>query len=113
MSMKCELPSLLWMVACLGPCLAAAAACGPAAAAGPPGRSLADDVAFQRAHTKILVLDDARDLAARLQDAGVEVRLQVWDGMIHVFQQFPDHLPEAREAIGDLGEFLGSKLGRA
>jgi monoterpene epsilon-lactone hydrolase len=59
------------------------------------------------------VLDDARDLAARLQDAGVEVRLQVWDGMIHVFQQFPDHLPEAREAIGDLGEFLGSKLGRA
>jgi hypothetical protein len=32
MSMTCELPSLLWIVTCLGPCLAAAAAFGPAAA---------------------------------------------------------------------------------
>jgi len=59
MSMKCELPSLLWIVTCLGPCLAAAAL-GPAAAAGPPRRSFADDVAFLRTHTKILVLADER-----------------------------------------------------
>jgi hypothetical protein len=63
MSMKCELPSLLWMVACLGPCLAAAAACGPAAAAGPPARPFADDVAFLGQHTKILVLADERNQA--------------------------------------------------
>lgn len=63
MSMKCELSSLLWMVACLGPCLAAAAACGPAAAAGPPGRSFADDVAFLGLHTKTLVLADERNQA--------------------------------------------------
>ena len=63
MSMKCELPSLLWIVACLGPCLAAAAACGPAAAAGPPARSFADDVAFLGLHTKILVLADERNQA--------------------------------------------------
>ena len=63
MSMKCELSSLLWIVACLGPCLAAAAACGPAAAAGPPARSFADDVAFLGTHTKILVLADERNQA--------------------------------------------------
>ena len=63
MSMKCELSSLLWIVACLGPCLAAAAACGPAAAAGPPARSFADDVAFLGLHTKILVLADERNQA--------------------------------------------------
>ncbi len=60
MSMKCELPSLLWMVTCLGPFLAAAVVFGPAAAAAPPARSFADDVAFLRTHTKILVLADAR-----------------------------------------------------
>ena len=60
MSMKCELPTVLWMFTCLGPCLAAAVAFGPAAAAGPPPRSFAEDVAFLRTHTKILVLADAR-----------------------------------------------------
>ena len=62
MSMKCELSSLLWIVACLGPCLAAAAL-GPASAAGPPARSFADDVAFLGLHTKILVLADERNQA--------------------------------------------------
>ena len=59
MSMKCELPTVLWMFTCLGPCLAAAVAFGPAAAAGPPPRSFAEDVAFLRTHTEILVLADA------------------------------------------------------
>ena len=59
MSMTSELPSLLWIVACLGPGLAAAAL-GPAAAAGPPARTFADDVAFLRTHTEILVLADER-----------------------------------------------------
>jgi len=61
MSMKCELPSLMWILTCLGPCLAAAVAFGPAASAGPPGRTFADDVAFLSTHTKILVLADERD----------------------------------------------------
>jgi hypothetical protein len=63
MSMKCQIPCLLWIVTCLGPCLAAAVAFGPAASAGPPTRSFADDVAFLRTHTKILVLADERDEA--------------------------------------------------
>lgn len=56
------------------------------------------------------VLDDARNLAAKAQAAGVETQLEVWDGMIHVFQQFPDELSEAREAIANIGAFLRSRL---
>jgi hypothetical protein len=63
MSMTCELPSLLWSVTCLGPFLAAAVVFGPAASAAPPARTFADDVAFLRTHTSILVLADERDEA--------------------------------------------------
>lgn len=52
------------------------------------------------------VLDDARDFAAKLEDAKVPVTCQVWDDMIHVFQQFPDELPEAKQALHDMGQFL-------
>jgi hypothetical protein len=63
MSMTCELPSFVWFSTCLAPCLAAAAALGAAAAANPPARSFAEDVAFLRAHTDILVLAGERDEA--------------------------------------------------
>ncbi|MGE4321654.1 MAG: alpha/beta hydrolase [Sphingobium sp.] len=56
------------------------------------------------------VLDDARNLAAKAQGAGVPVQLEVWDGMIHVFQQFPDELAEARQAIDHIGAFLRAHL---
>ncbi|WP_066266747.1 alpha/beta hydrolase [Hydrogenophaga palleronii] len=52
------------------------------------------------------VLDDSRDFVARAREAGVDATLQVWDHMIHVFQQFPAELPEARTAIDDIGRFL-------
>jgi monoterpene epsilon-lactone hydrolase len=56
------------------------------------------------------VLDDSRDFIARAREAGVDATLQVWDHMIHVFQQFPAQLPEARAAIHDLGRFLRRHL---
>ena len=56
------------------------------------------------------VLDDSRDFVARAKEAGVDATLQVWDHMIHVFQQFPAQLPEARAAIQDLGRFLRRHL---
>ncbi|MGY3529227.1 alpha/beta hydrolase [Bradyrhizobium sp. USDA 4452] len=55
------------------------------------------------------VRDDSVDLAARARAAGCEVELQVWDGMIHVFQMFPE-IPHAREAIASLAAFLRSHL---
>lgn len=54
------------------------------------------------------VLSDSEDLAAAARQAGVSVSLQIWPGMIHVFQQFPDVLPEAREAVDAIGAFLSS-----
>jgi len=53
-------------------------------------------------------LDDSRMFADKARAAGVEVRLEVWDGMIHVFQQFAAELPEARRAIANIGGFLNS-----
>lgn len=52
------------------------------------------------------VLDDSRNFATRASAAGVEVQLEVWDDMIHVFQQFTADLPEAGVAIDSIGRFL-------
>jgi epsilon-lactone hydrolase len=55
------------------------------------------------------VLDDSTMLADRAKAAGVDTELQVWDGMIHVFQMFPE-IPEARQAIASIGQFLRRHL---
>ncbi len=52
------------------------------------------------------VASDSELFADRLRAAGGNVELQVWPGMIHVFQQFPAELVEAREAIVQGGRFL-------
>ena len=52
------------------------------------------------------VLDDSRNFVAKACAAGVDAELEVWDGMIHVFQQFTSELPEALQAIESIGCFL-------
>jgi epsilon-lactone hydrolase len=52
------------------------------------------------------VLSDSTSFAERASRHGVKVQLEVWDGMIHVFQQFPRELPEARAAIARIAEFV-------
>ena len=56
------------------------------------------------------VLSDSTAFADKARAAGVPVALQVWAGMIHVFQQFPDDFPQAQIAINALGEFLARHL---
>lgn len=56
------------------------------------------------------VLSDATMLAAKIEAEGGAVECEVWDGMIHVFQQFPDLLPEANQAIDQMAEFLKTHL---
>lgn len=48
---------------------------------------------------------DADKLAERCASAGVECRVQVWDKGIHVFHAAADILPDAREAIREIGRF--------
>jgi acetyl esterase/lipase len=52
------------------------------------------------------VLSDSTRLADKARAAGVSVELEVWERMIHVFQQFPAELAEAREALQSIGAFL-------
>jgi monoterpene epsilon-lactone hydrolase len=55
------------------------------------------------------VLSDSTLFADSARAAGVDVDLQVWDGMIHVFQMFAE-LPEARQAVASIAEFLRQHL---
>jgi monoterpene epsilon-lactone hydrolase len=52
------------------------------------------------------LLDDSTRLAERAKAAGVEVKLEVWPEMIHVWQLFGAVMPEAREAIEEIGKFV-------
>jgi epsilon-lactone hydrolase len=55
------------------------------------------------------VRDDATMLAAKAKAAGVDAELQVFDGMIHVFQMFPE-IPQAAVAIAEIAVFLHRHL---
>src|SRR3954466_13230213 len=54
------------------------------------------------------VLDDSIAFADKARAAGIDVSLEVWDGMIHVFQMFG--LTEARQAIASIAGFLSRHL---
>jgi len=46
-----------------------------------------------------IIRDDSVRVAAKARADGVDVTLEVWEGMFHVFQSHEPLLPEAREAI--------------
>ncbi len=60
--------------------------------------------------TAEILLDDATELAANAKRDGVDVTLEVWDEMIHVFQAFFPLLPEGRQAIEKIAAFLRARL---
>jgi acetyl esterase/lipase len=55
-----------------------------------------------------ILVDDATRVAERAKAAGVEVELESWEDMIHVFQAFP-MLAEAGQAITKLGDFVRAR----
>ena len=58
-----------------------------------------------------IVHSDSALFAERARAAGVAVEVQEWDGMVHVFQQFPAELPQAGRALADAARFLRRHLG--
>lgn len=52
------------------------------------------------------LLDDSRQFAERAARAGVSVRLEVWEGMHHVFQLDVAHLESSRAALDRAARFL-------
>ena len=61
--------------------------------------------------TRELLLDDARRVAERARAAGVDVELEEWAGLIHVWQMFGDGIPEAVDAVNKIGEFVRKRIG--
>ena len=68
----------------------------------------APPVLIQVARSEIL-RDDSRRLAEVLKRAGVEVTLQEWGNLPHVWQFFHGWLPEARKALADAADFIRSQ----
>ncbi len=58
------------------------------------------------------LLSDSVDLAKQASDARVSVRLEEWPGMWHVWQLFCDWMPESRDAISRIGDYINDALKR-
>jgi len=56
--------------------------------------------------TAEILLDDSVEFAKKAKEAGVEVTLDIWAEMPHVFPAFAAFAPEGQEAIEKIGEFM-------
>jgi epsilon-lactone hydrolase len=52
------------------------------------------------------LFDDSARFAAKAEAAGVAVELDIWESMIHDWPLFADSLPEGREAIAKIGNYV-------
>lgn len=57
------------------------------------------------------LLDDSVRFAERAVAAGSLARVKVWPEMIHVFESFCHVLPEGRQSLEEIGEFLAGHSG--
>jgi monoterpene epsilon-lactone hydrolase len=53
-----------------------------------------------------ILLDDSRRMAEVLRRAGGEVQLAIWPGCPHVWQMLDGYLPEARQALVQVRDFV-------
>ena len=59
--------------------------------------------------TADILLSDSERLAKAAAEAGVDITLEIGDGLPHVFQLMPG-TPEAAEATEQIGKFLRAKV---
>lgn len=57
-----------------------------------------------------LLRDDSARVAKKARADGIDVKLEVWPGMFHVFQSHEPLLPEAKESIDHIAEFMRARL---
>ena len=60
---------------------------------------------IQAGSIEVLLHDSVR-LAENAKAAGVDAKLEIWDGMTHVFQSYGDELDDAKKAIVSIKNFL-------
>jgi acetyl esterase/lipase len=58
-----------------------------------------------------VLLDDSTRFAERARAAGVDVTLEVWPEMVHVWQASAGFVPESDKAIARIAEFARPRLG--
>jgi acetyl esterase/lipase len=58
-----------------------------------------------------VLLSDSQRLAENARLSGVDVTLEVWEGMQHVWHFAASFVPEARQAIEKIGEFIRAHSG--
>jgi len=56
-----------------------------------------------------LILSDSVRLADNAKAVGIDIQLTIWDEMWHVFHSFAPDLPEANQALADIGAFVKAK----
>ncbi|MCO5234129.1 MAG: alpha/beta hydrolase [Chitinophagales bacterium] len=56
--------------------------------------------------TEEVLLDDSTRLAKKMKLAGVIVEMEIWEGMMHVFQYMAGLSPEANEAVKKIGAYI-------
>ncbi|MFZ2628708.1 MAG: alpha/beta hydrolase [Rugosibacter sp.] len=55
-----------------------------------------------------VLLDDALRLNAAAKAAGINVSLEVWDGMMHVWHLMAAMIPEGKQAIQGIGKYIAA-----
>ena len=65
---------------------------------------------FIQVGSEELLLSDSLTLEKRVKNAGVSVKLEVWEGMWHVFQTRFESIPEADQAVTNAVDFINSSV---
>jgi len=56
-----------------------------------------------------ILLSDSVDLTSKAKAAGVDVSLEIWKGMQHVWQFAGEMVPESKQAINAIGRFIEAR----
>lgn len=60
-----------------------------------------------------VIRDDVIAFAEKARAAGVDVTLEVWDEMVHLWHNFSSYLPEAQEALDHIARFVEDRTAAA
>ena len=53
-----------------------------------------------------MLRDDSVRVADKAKSDGIDVKLEIWPGMFHVFQSHDPLLPEGKEAVDHIAQFI-------
>jgi len=59
-----------------------------------------------------MLRDDSVRVAKKARADGISVKLEAWPGMFHVFQSHEPLLPEAKEAVEHIAEFMRGAMAK-